>query len=240
MPLREIRKPEWERQKGETDKGFSYFKIYRDLPIGAYDPLLEVNITPRPRSVQEAADIVGRSYSLLNKMCADWKWTLRCRAYDTYRDEVELNERKLRRIQAARKMEDRSIQYRDDAHRTYTKFLNTVHMMLDEGEVFETKEIQVPRVDTEGNETGEFDTVEVNVASGWNWNTVARITDALTRLATFGAGVDEAGVMDKLLERIDVANLTPEQRRRIINGENAIEVIFSAGGNIPASADVGA
>ena len=78
-------------------------------------------------------------------------------------------------------------------------------------------------------EDGDGRTVILKPAN-WNLNTVARLVGALEDLARFSAGADDAGMMDKILERIDPASLTPDQRKRIINGERIEEVIFSGSG----------
>lgn len=224
MPINEknpLREPFWDQQKGESDIYYSYFILYRDMPYGPTDPNTRMLLVARERSLREAADIAGKHFQGLAKASRMWCWQERIKAYDKARQTQEEIERTRLRMDAIRRFEDRQIRYRDEAAKSYEKLNTMLHEMLTVS-LFEVKEVD--EVGENGELTGNKVTVKLPTA--WNVNTIARVADSITRLATFAAGIDETGLMDQLLSKIDPANLTIEQRRRINNGEEAIKVIL--------------
>lgn len=73
MPNRTHDDP-WERQKGESQKAYEAFVIYRDL--GA------------ERSTAKVSQELGKSKALIQRWCRAWNWVERCRAYDNSLDEA--------------------------------------------------------------------------------------------------------------------------------------------------------
>ena len=58
----------WERQKGESDKAFEAFSIYRDM--GA------------DRSLRAVGQKLGKSRALMERWSVSYKWLERVRAYE--------------------------------------------------------------------------------------------------------------------------------------------------------------
>lgn len=81
----------WDRQPGETEKGYASFIHYRDQ-------------TP-PRRIAVTARSRGRAPKTIEEMARRWRWDVRVRAWDGNLDE----ERRLARIAAIREEERRKI-----------------------------------------------------------------------------------------------------------------------------------
>lgn len=58
----------WERQKGETEKAYEAFSIYRDLGEG--------------RTLTEVTKKLGKSRTLIDRWRVNWNWYERVREYD--------------------------------------------------------------------------------------------------------------------------------------------------------------
>lgn len=221
-----LRDPHWERQKYETASQFRYFVAYRDLPYGLIHPDTSSPVPPVTRTLEKVAKLHKVSLTRMAELSSAWKWVERARDYDSHLDRIEQEERRRVRREYARKMEERTLQYREDAAGLYPQLMSKIHGMLQ----FPLAEpVEVEELSEEGVPTGETKIVLKPVR--WNLSTLARFIQSLEQLARFAAGVDENGILDKLLERVDPAALTPEQRQRIINGEPIFEVIIGASNN---------
>lgn len=201
---------------------FECFKLYRDLPYGAKDPTTQETIPPATRSHAKVAQRLGISTQYINRLSRQWNWVDRVTAWDRKIEEEEAIERQIVRREHVRKLEERAIQYRDDAAELYPEILRKIRAML---QFPLAEEEQSEAVNHLVNATGQDHTILKPV--GWNLNTLARLISTLEDLARFASGADSQGVMDTLLERIDPAALTPEQRKRIISGEPILEVLIT-------------
>ena len=74
--------PMWERQKYETRRMFVCFKLYRDLPYGAKDPLTGKTAKLTTRSHVKVAHRLGVSTQYINRLSRQWSWVQRVTAWD--------------------------------------------------------------------------------------------------------------------------------------------------------------
>lgn len=58
----------WERQKGESEKAFEAFKLYRDMG--------------EERTISAVVKMLGKSRNLIDRWGKRWNWKERVRAYD--------------------------------------------------------------------------------------------------------------------------------------------------------------
>src|SRR5688572_2143686 len=84
MPARQI----WERHERESNEAFEAFKIYLNLGV--------------ERSTKKVAEQLGKSLSLIQRWSADWRWVERCRAFDNYVFQQELEDLEKDRVRARR------------------------------------------------------------------------------------------------------------------------------------------
>lgn len=85
----------WQRQKSESSKSFSWFKIYRDM--GADRSLQKVvdKITTDMTKTDSIDEIIPiPTLTQLTTQSSKWSWVERCRAYDNHIDEERLLKRK--------------------------------------------------------------------------------------------------------------------------------------------------
>ena len=234
-------RPIYQIQPREPANQFGCFCVYRDLPHGAYDPTLQRHLAPAPRSLSYAAEVFGANYRTVESWSSAWHWVRRARAYDAYLEEQERAVRLERRKILAEKMEDWNFDYRMDAAEMYEQLKGRVQQMMafpiadeDRSEVY----------DEEGNPTGE---VVIMKPVGWNHNTLLRMIGELRNIAIFATGTDQAGILDRYIEQIDIGALSEEAKQAILDGEDPFKVIIRSlsaqstdqGGAEPERAETG-
>ncbi|MFU8873186.1 hypothetical protein [Micromonospora sp. SL4-19] len=64
----------WDRQRGEPEKAYGYFTLYRNLG--------------RTRTVAKVAEQVHKSRDYLHKLATRWKWVQRAQAWDREEDRL--------------------------------------------------------------------------------------------------------------------------------------------------------
>ncbi|MFU8849402.1 hypothetical protein ACNAW0_00180 [Micromonospora sp. SL1-18] len=64
----------WDRQRGEPERAYGYFALYRDLG--------------RTRTVAKVAEQVHKSRDYLHKLATRWKWVQRAQAWDREEDRL--------------------------------------------------------------------------------------------------------------------------------------------------------
>lgn len=79
----------WERQRGESQKAFEAFAIYRDMGS--------------TRSIQKVAQKLTKSEALLRRWSAKWNWVERAKEYDLEMD----RQHRLQQEEERRKMAER-------------------------------------------------------------------------------------------------------------------------------------
>ena len=89
----------WERQKGEGEKPYEAFSIYRDMG--------------EKRTVSAVVKKLGKSRCLIDRWKSQYRWSERVLAYDNYLARIDLEERKKglremrkRHIEAAQSIQD--------------------------------------------------------------------------------------------------------------------------------------
>ncbi|MFA5801542.1 MAG: hypothetical protein WC911_03605 [Thermoleophilia bacterium] len=92
LPFNDDREP-WTRQKGETNKAFEAFVLYRDMGTS--------------RSCAKVADHLSRSNTLIFGWSAKWSWQRRVELYDVHQDQERLKRLEQSRI----KMDERQATY---------------------------------------------------------------------------------------------------------------------------------
>lgn len=90
MPKCKTDKP-WERQKGESEKAFEAFMIYRDLG--------------NARAISAVAEKLSKSRQLISRWKSTWKWEERVRNYDN----DLINQAKAQAAENIKEMTDRHI-----------------------------------------------------------------------------------------------------------------------------------
>lgn len=225
MPINEtnpLREPYWDKQKYETAQAYRAFRVYLRMPYGATVKLPnkpETSHEPADRSLSILAQWLYASKTLVANWSRSWKWQDRVAAYDKVLRRAEDKERARVRMQYARTLEERAMQYRNDAAELYPQLLEKVRHMLS-FPVVDEKVVESP--------DGTGDTIVMKPAE-WNLGTLATLIRSTESLARFAAGTERQGVLDRYLDNIDPAALTPEQRRRIVNGEPILEVLVTGG-----------
>lgn len=76
-PVTTLSEPYWSLQKGESQRAFLAFRLYRDC---------EDNNPPIKRSKQMVATRLSKSINLINRWARLWRWDERILAYDRRKD----------------------------------------------------------------------------------------------------------------------------------------------------------
>lgn len=100
----------WERQKGESEKAFEAFAVYRDM--GAKRTFIAV------------AEKLRKSESLIRRWKCTWNWEERTRAYD---NELE-KEAKSKAVKDRKEMSDRHIKIAMQLQRKALEALNSLEV----------------------------------------------------------------------------------------------------------------
>lgn len=79
----------WERQKGETQKAFAAFVVYRDLP--GFQRSFR-HAVDRQHGLKPGQAGYRSRYNQLCKWSSKYKWVDRCREWDSYKDRVSREE----------------------------------------------------------------------------------------------------------------------------------------------------
>jgi len=80
----------WEKQPGESDQAWEAFCIYRDM-----------DADKGKRAINDVAEQLGKSRSLVARWCNEKGWVERCRAFDTMTDRQRLESLAHERMKAA-------------------------------------------------------------------------------------------------------------------------------------------
>ena len=175
--------------------------MYRNL-----GPERTIRLAYRTGTKHANADQVSGRWSQWAKR---HEWEDRARAYDAHLEKVELQAREREIAKRASEIERRRQQAQDEAWAIYEELKTKVQQML--------KLPIVTVTDADGKKT-------VNPAK-WDYNSLARAIEAMTKLMKLGAGLD-SGLVTNL--NIDWESLTEEQLERIAAGEDPALVIGSA------------
>jgi|SRR6185503_3316874 len=191
----------WDRLRNESAKAYAAFVAYRDAGadrsvIGAYR-----QTKGHPKATQPAR--------LWKAWARDHLWEERAAAYDAHLAAVAQQARETEIARRAAEMERRRAQAQDDAWALFEQVKDRAKQML-----------KLPIV-TVADEDGK----KVINPAKWDYNSIARTIEAMTKLAKLGAGLD-SGLLTALT--IDWASLTEDQLERIAAGENPARVIASA------------
>ena len=191
----------WEQQPSESGQAYKAFCVYRDLGLERQIKLAYRTATKRPDSDQ----VSGR----WSQWAKRYEWEQRARAYDAHLANVEQQAREREVARRATEIERRRKEAQDIAWALFEELKAKLQQML--------KLPVITVTDTDGKKT-------VNPAK-WDYNSVARSLEAMTKLMKLGAGLD-SGLVTNL--NIDWASLTEEQLERIAAGEDPARVIASA------------
>lgn len=64
----------FERLRGESQKAYNYFCVYRDMPLAE-------------RTTRKVSQNLKRNHGFIRELCARWAWVQRAEAWDLYQDE---------------------------------------------------------------------------------------------------------------------------------------------------------
>lgn len=115
----------WERQDRETPKAFEAFCVYRDMGT--------------ERSASKVANIVGKSYSLMQQWCNKYGWVDRAAAWDDEQDRIKREAEQKAQIEAIKEMRKRHT-------KVAVKMINKADAALDEILAGEIKPADIPRI----------------------------------------------------------------------------------------------
>ena len=190
---------EWERRRGESAQAYKAFCSYRDLGLERTIKAAYHKAIKRPTQ---------QTSGTWKAWAARHKWDARARAYDAHIEAIELQAREREIAKRAVELERRKKQAQDDAWAMFEEVKAKLQQML--------KFPVITVTDADGKKT-------VNPAK-WDYNSIARIMEAMTKLAKLGSGAD-SGLLTLL--NIDWASLTEDQLERIAGGEDPARVIAS-------------
>ncbi len=108
----------WERQKGEGEKAYEAFTVYRDMG--------------EERTIAAVVKRLNKSRSLIDRWKVQWEWTERIRAYDNEIEKGKLAKKKKER-------EDMRTRHAKIANQLQTKALEALREM--DSKVLEPKDI---------------------------------------------------------------------------------------------------
>jgi hypothetical protein len=191
---------EWERRPDESGQAYKAFCEYRDLGLERTIKSAYQKAIKRPTQYTS-----GRWTS----WSVRYEWDARARAYDAHIAAIEQQAREREIAKRATELERRKKQAQDDAWALFEQLKGKLEQML--------KLPVITVVDTDGKKI-------VNPAK-WDYSALARVMEAMTKLAKLGSGAD-SGLLALL--NIDWSALTEEHLERIAGGEDPARVIASS------------
>jgi hypothetical protein len=189
----------WEQRPDESSQAYRAFAIYRDLGIDRSIAAAYRQSTKKPKQLPSGR---WKAWS------ARYQWDSRAKAYDAHLHAIEQRAREVEIAKRATEIERRRQVAQDSSWALFEELKAKLQQML--------KLPVISVTDSDGKKT-------VNPAK-WDYNSVARALEAMTKLAKLGAGLD-SGVITNL--NIDWDSLTEEQIERIAAGEDPARVIAS-------------
>lgn len=115
----------WERQERETPKAFEAFCVYRDMGTD--------------RSASKVANIVGKSFSLMQQWSQKNGWVDRAAAWDDEQDRIKREAEQKAAVEAIKEMRKRHT-------KVAVKMINKADAALDEILAGEIKPADIPRI----------------------------------------------------------------------------------------------
>ena len=212
----------WDRQPGESKPAFEAFLVYARLPYSRRDD----EGRPIRRSLQLAADDLGKSLSLLKGWSSDWRWGERVEAYDHAQRLAEQAAIQEAEREASLRAARRRVELRDEAWGLLQDAIPRVREALAFPLFHAEEEVIEDGPNGPSLIVHRYPLKEVTPAS------VASLTRALVALGTLATS-DGTGALDRVLSQIEPENLTTEQLEALANGADPISVLLSVGAPDP-------